>query len=61
MVLELIIMNNSKVELVKEFILKEVKAGRIKNGQCLPSCRKVSSHLSVNKITVNKAYRELEK
>ncbi|WP_242822545.1 GntR family transcriptional regulator [Caloramator australicus] len=54
-------MNNSKIELVKEFILKEVKAGRIKNGQRLPSCRKVSSHLSVNKITVNKAYRELEK
>jgi DNA-binding transcriptional MocR family regulator len=51
----------SKVEIVKNFIWKEVKSGRIKNGQRLPSCREVSSYLSINKITVNKAYNELEK
>ncbi|KUO77323.1 MAG: GntR family transcriptional regulator [Clostridia bacterium BRH_c25] len=52
---------NSKVGIVKDFIWKEVKAGRIKNGQRLPSCREVSSYLSINKITVNKAYNELER
>ena len=51
----------SKVGIVQDFIWKEVKAGRIKNGQRLPSCREVSSILSINKITVNKAYNELEK
>ncbi len=54
-------MKTSKVETVKNFIWQEVKAGRIKNGQRLPSCREVSSNLSLNKITVNKAYNELEK
>jgi len=51
----------SKTDIVKNFIIKEIKAGRIKRGQRLPSCREVSSHLSINKITVNKAYSELEK
>lgn len=50
----------SKTESVKNFISEEIKAGRIKSGQRLPSCREVSSRLSVNKITVNKAYSELE-
>lgn len=54
-------MEKSKVSIVKDFIWKEVKAGRIKNGQRLPSCREVSATLSINKITVNKAYNELEK
>ncbi|MDF2672808.1 MAG: GntR family transcriptional regulator [Clostridiales bacterium] len=51
----------SKTENVKNFIIEEVKAGRIKNGQRLPSCREVASCLNINKITVNKAYSELEK
>lgn len=50
----------SKTSLVKNYILKEIKAERIKNGQRLPSCREVASCLSINKITVNKAYHELE-
>lgn len=51
----------NKTQIVKKYILKEVKEGRIKNGTRLPSCRKVASQLSINKITVNKAYNELEK
>lgn len=54
-------MENSKVGMVKDFIRKEIKAGRIRNGQRLPSCRELSEKLSVNKITVNKAYNELER
>ncbi|HYE11091.1 MAG TPA: PLP-dependent aminotransferase family protein, partial [Patescibacteria group bacterium] len=54
-------MEKSKVQIVKDFIWKEVKAGKIKNGQRLPSCREVAAYLSMNKITVNKAYNELEK
>lgn len=54
-------MKTSKTGLVKNFILKEIKAGRIKNGQRLPSCRDVASLLSINKITVNKAYSEFER
>ncbi len=53
-------MKQSKVELIKDYIYSEIEAGRIKNGQRLPSCREVASVLSVNKITVNKAYHELE-
>lgn len=53
-------MKISKTERVKEYILKEIKEGRIDNGQRLPSCREMSSKLSINKITVNKAYSELE-
>jgi DNA-binding transcriptional MocR family regulator len=55
------IMENSKVGMVKDYIKKEIKAGRIQSGQRLPSCREVSARLSVNKITVNKAYNELER
>lgn len=54
-------MQTSKTSIVKNYIFKEVKGGRIKNGERLPSCREVSSLLSINKITVNKAYNELEK
>ncbi|MBU5314008.1 PLP-dependent aminotransferase family protein [Tissierella carlieri] len=54
-------MKKSKVEMVKDFIFREIKDGKIKNGQRLPSCREVSSYLSINKITVNKAYNELER
>lgn len=54
-------MKKSKVEIVKDFIFREIKDGRIKNGQRLPSCREVSSCLSINKITVNKAYNQLER
>lgn len=50
----------SKTEKVKMYILKEVKAGRITSGQRLPSCREVANLLEINKITVNKAYAQLE-
>jgi DNA-binding transcriptional MocR family regulator len=51
----------NKTEIVKNFITEEIKAGRIKSGHRLPSCREVALKLSINKITVNKAYNELEK
>ncbi|WP_315065822.1 PLP-dependent aminotransferase family protein [uncultured Clostridium sp.] len=51
----------SKTELVKKYILKEVKEGRITSGQRIPSCRKIAALFEVNKITVNKAYEQLEK
>lgn len=51
----------SKAKIVKEFIINEIKTGRIKNGQRLPSCRKIALQLSVNKLTVNKVYSELER
>lgn len=50
----------SKTDLVKDFILEQVKAGKIKTGQRLPSCRDVAALLAVNKLTVNKAYNQLE-
>jgi DNA-binding transcriptional MocR family regulator len=52
--------NISKSEIVKEYIFKEIEEGKLKKNMRLPSCREVASRLSVNKITVNKAYSELE-
>ena len=55
-------MNNiSKTDIVKEFIFKQIKEGKIKKNMRLPSCREVASKLSLNKITVNKAYNQLER
>ena len=51
---------NSKTQIIKSYILQEVKAGRIVRGQRLPSCRVIAEKLCVNKITVNKAYAQLE-
>lgn len=50
----------SKTDIVKKFIFEEVSNGKITNGQRLPSCREVAALLNVNKITVNKAYTQLE-
>lgn len=50
----------TKVQMVKKYILEEVNAGTIVRGQRLPSCREVATLLNVNKITVNKAYAQLE-
>lgn len=50
----------TKSGIIKHYILREIKAGRIKRGQRLPSCRAISSLLSINKLTVNKAFKELE-
>ena len=50
----------SKTETVKRFILNEINAEKIKSGERLPSCREIAGKLSVNKLTVNKAYHELE-
>ncbi|KAB3533489.1 PLP-dependent aminotransferase family protein [Alkaliphilus pronyensis] len=53
-------MLNNKMSKVREYILDEIKKGRIKKGQRLPSCRELSRKLSINKITINKAYKQLE-
>ncbi|MEY8356370.1 PLP-dependent aminotransferase family protein [Lachnospiraceae bacterium 54-53] len=50
----------SKVELVKAYILEEIMQKRIVEGQRVPGCREIAKQLSVNKITVNKAYKILE-
>ncbi len=49
-----------KIELVKTYIMNEIEQGKIRKGQRLPGCREVALKLSVNKITVNKAYKALE-
>ncbi len=54
-------MKEIKADTVRAFIFKEIKVGRIKTGQRLPSCRELSARLGVNKITVNKAYHQLER
>jgi len=51
----------SKSQIVKNYIFDQINAGSIKSGQRLPSCREVALELSINKITVNKAYNELER
>jgi len=50
----------TKCEDVQENILKQIREGVHKEGERLPSCRKLASELKVNKITVNKAYESLE-
>lgn len=50
----------NKTELVKSYLMNEIEQGNIRNGQRLPGCREMASRLSVNKITVNKAYKEME-
>lgn len=49
-----------KVIQIKKYIIKSIETGLIKGGDRLPSCRKISIELGVNKITVNKAYKQLE-
>ena len=50
----------SKTEIVKKYVLEQAANGRLMNGQRLASCRKAAELLGVNKITVNKAYEQLE-
>ncbi len=50
----------TKAEIVKTYIMKEIREKRIAEGQRLPGCREISKILSVNKITVIKAYQALE-
>lgn len=49
-----------KSEEVKFYIMKLIEEGKLCNGERLPSCRELSERLCVNKITVNRAYREME-
>jgi len=49
-----------KSEEVKSYIMDLINTGKLSNGERLPSCRILSNKLGVNKITVNRAYRELE-
>jgi DNA-binding transcriptional MocR family regulator len=51
---------HSKAEIVKKYILEQAANGRISSGQRLPSCREAAKHLGFNKITVNRAYEQLE-
>ncbi len=50
-----------KTEQVFEYIQSKIAAREIKKGQRLPSCRRVAEALCLNKITVNKAYQQLER
>ena len=50
----------TKIELVKKYILDEIREKKIMEGQRVPGCREIAKLLSVNKITVNKAYKDLE-
>ncbi len=50
----------SKTEQVREYIQAMIIRGELKRGQRLPGCRSLADQLSVNKITVNKVYRQLE-
>jgi DNA-binding transcriptional MocR family regulator len=50
----------NKTEQIREYIQTMIIRGELKKGQRLPGCRSLAEQLSVNKITVNKAYRELE-
>ncbi|MDW2796106.1 PLP-dependent aminotransferase family protein [Clostridium boliviensis] len=49
-----------KSEEVKKYISHLVEEGKLKNGSRLPSCRETAAKLEMNKITVNRAYREIE-
>lgn len=49
-----------KTDYVKAYIHEAIRNGQLVNGSKLPSCRELAMQLSVNKITVNNAYRELE-
>ena len=49
-----------KSEEVKKYIVDLIEEGKLKNGSRLPSCRETAAALEINKITVNRAYRELE-
>lgn len=49
-----------KTARVKAYINEAISNGELKSGAKLPSCRDLAKRLSVNKITVNKAYKELE-
>ncbi|BCJ94891.1 putative HTH-type transcriptional regulator YcxD [Anaerocolumna cellulosilytica] len=49
-----------KMEMVKKYIMDEIKQRKIMEGQRIPGCREIAQTLCVNKITVNKAYKALE-
>lgn len=50
----------NKIELVKSYIMEDIKQGIIKEGQRLPACRFIAKKFGLNKITVNHAYKQLE-
>jgi DNA-binding transcriptional MocR family regulator len=50
----------SKTEIVKKYVLEQAVSGRLIHGQRLGSCRKTAELLGVNKITVDRAYEQLE-
>lgn len=50
----------NKTEFIKKYILEQAANGRINSGQRLLSCRQAAAILGVNKITVNRAYEQLE-
>lgn len=60
-----IIISNSASEPIYEQICKQIKSqiisGELKEGDALPSIRKLSMELQVSVITTKRAYEELEK
>lgn len=49
-----------KNEIVRKHLLSLINSGQIKQGERMPSCRRVAEELMVNKITVNRVYGLLE-
>ena len=53
--------NQPKYELVKSFLLAELKAGHLKPGDSLPSEPKLANSLEVARSTIRQAFGELER
>lgn len=59
----IVIKNNSSEPIydqIKKQILDAIMSGDIKEGECLPSIRKLARDLKVSVITTTKAYNDLE-
>ncbi len=60
-----IIISNSSEDPIYEQIIKQIKNqiinGDLKEGEALPSIRKLARELSISVITTKRAYEELEK
>ncbi len=54
--------NNSNIPLYRQlydYLLKEIRAGNLKENEKLPSRRALCGHLKINKNTVEAAYQKL--
>ncbi len=50
-----------KYQAIMNLVKQQIDSGKLKQGERLPSVREIAQLFEVNKITVNKAYQELEK